>query len=123
MRKVVYNACHGGFALSKLAAVWLAGAGLEEAVVWLAEESPEESGWSRHFYPHTLARHSQLLIECIESLGPAAAGTAYSDLRMTDVHDVYRIEEYDGLETVVQPDEYNWISAVSDAEILPMRPT
>lgn len=118
MKKVVYNACHGGFSLSKLAAMWLAARGLDEAIVWLAEveTDPERSGRECNFYPSTLARHSDLLTECVTELAEKAGGT-FSDLRLVEVADLYRIEEYDGLETVVEPGGLHWTSAINDPHI------
>lgn len=115
MKKVVYNACHGGFSLSKLAAMWLAARGLDEAIVWLAEveADPERSGREGNFYPSTLARHSDLLAECVTELAEKSCGS-FSNLRLVEVADLYRIEEYDGLETVVEPGDVHWISAIND---------
>lgn len=112
MKRVVYNAVHGGFSLSKLAAMWLAGRGHEESVVFLAGKSED---WGENFYPRTLARHSMLLVECVEVLGKKASGP-FSDLKIAEVEDLYVIDEYDGLESVVQPSGMKWISAVNDPE-------
>lgn len=111
--KVVYNSSFGGFSLSKLAAIWLAGRGNEEAIVWLAElerrgpQGPER--WSRDFYPRDLQRHDPLLVECVSSLGRksngSSAGLAIYELKGR----MYRLEEYDGSETVVEPDDMKWI--------------
>ena len=118
-KKVVYNESHGGFSLSKLAAMWLASRGLEEAIVWLAEieSDPSRSDWDRSFYPWSLTRHSSLLLECVLELGDRA-GSPASKLAVAEVEDLYRIEEYDGLETVVQPGDIHWTSAIKDPEIL-----
>lgn len=115
MKKVVYNSCHGGFSLSKIAAIWLAGRGHEEAIKWLAESNSEV--WSENFYSDSLARHSALLVECVETLADKANGS-FSDLLIAEVEDLYRIEEYDGLEHVVQPQEEKWISAVRDPDLM-----
>lgn len=113
----MYNACHGGFSLSKLAAMWLAARGVDEAAVWLAavESDPGCSGWGDSFYPSALARHSGLLAECVAALGKDASGP-FSDVRTADVADLYRIEEYDGLESVVEPGDVRWTSALRDPE-------
>lgn len=117
-KRIVYNGCHGGFSLSKLAAMWLAERGLDEAIIWLAESEvdPDRSGWEGSFYPSTLARHADLLVECVSELGSRAGGS-FSDLRIVEVDDLYRIEEYDGLESVIEPHELHWISAVKDAQV------
>lgn len=117
MKKVVYNDRHGGFAMSKIAAMWLAARGVDEAVLHLAELERESDHWGSDFYPDSLARHSTLLVECVESLGEKANGS-FSSLAITEVVDLYRIEDYDGLEQVVQPDQIRWTSAVNSPEVL-----
>lgn len=105
--KVVCNSCHGGFSMSKLAAVWLAGKGVDDAVRWLAHS---ENGWdsSYSYYPD-LARHDPLLVECVEELSERANGS-FASLKVCELKGrVYRIDEYDGSETVVEPDDMKWI--------------
>ena len=118
MKKVVYNACHGGFSLSKIATMWLAARGLEEAVAFLAEQETDGStSWERFcFYPTTLARHASLLVECVETLGPAADGDM-SKLATATVDGLYRIEDYDGYESVVCPHHIVW-NSTNDPDII-----
>lgn len=115
-KKVVYNNCHGGFALSKLAAIWLAGKGHKESIEWLGDIASKGDAWNETFYPFTMARHSSLLVECVETLGRKANGT-FSELKIAEVKDLYRVEEYDGLETVITPESARqWASAINDPE-------
>lgn len=116
-KKVAYNNCHGGFAMSKLAAMWLAGRGHVESIKWLGEVAEKGDTGQDSYYPFTMARHSSLLVECIETLGSAKASGMFSDLQVGEVEDLYRIEEYDGLETIVTPETTNqWDSALNDPE-------
>ena len=83
--------------------------------MWLAEPQTQNS-WDSCYYPYTLERHSSLLVECVETLGEKANGD-FSKLKITDVEDLYIIEDYDGLESVVVPDTIKWRSAISDSEV------
>lgn len=122
MKKIVYNMCHGGFSMSKLATMWLAAKGVEEAVEFLANsESDGTNTWQHYcFYPATLERHAAVLVECVETLGHAANGDM-SDLRIKELQgDLYRIEDYDGYETVVCPEDITWVS-VHDPDVKPLQ--
>lgn len=117
MKKVVYNCCHGGFALSKIAAMWLAGRGHEESIKWLGHVADKGDSWKDSYYPMSLSRHSALLVECVETLGSDRAAGLFSELKVGEVEDLYRIEEYDGLETIVTPETVKqWTSALNDPE-------
>ena len=82
MRKVVYNACFGGFGLNEKA---LAG--------------------TDHKYDWNIKRHDPILVQVVEE---GNAGHRFSDLRIAEVSDKYFINEYDGLETVVEPGDIEW---------------
>ena len=85
--KVVYNACYGGFGLSK------------EAEDWLKEKG---------FDFDKLSRHDPLLVECVETLGDKA-NDVFSDLQIAEISSrIYRIDEYDGWERVMTPDDDEW---------------
>ena len=92
--KVVYNACYGGFGLS------------DEAVARLEELG---STIDDTYLPWEFPRHDPLLVQVVEELGDKA-NTWASKLRIEEVSGPYRIEEYDGLETVYEPGDYNWIT-------------
>lgn len=95
--KVAYNACYGGFSLS------------EEASVYLNEH------WNMNIDPkygyineEVVPRHHKGLIEVIELLGDKA-NKRTSELRIAEINSpAYRIDEYDGLESVETPDSYDW---------------
>ena len=95
MTKVVYNACYGGFGLSS------------EAIELYAQKTNEKS-----FSHYDLQRADPILIEVVEELGEKA-NTRFSDLQIVDipVGELYRIDEYDGLETVMMISDYNWLEA------------
>jgi hypothetical protein len=88
--KVVYNSRYGGFSLSK------------EAVTWLSERGIETDTYS------DLPRHHTLLVKCVEELGNKANGEFACLVVKTLIGNKYRIDEYDGSETVVEPNENEW---------------
>ena len=92
--KVVYNACYGGFGLST------------EALARLKELG---STINSAYLPWEFPRHDLLLVQVVEELGDRA-NTWASKLLIANVSGPYRIEEYDGLETVYEPDDYEWIT-------------
>ena len=92
MTKVVYSACYGGFGLS------------EEACALYRSKTGAGSMPNRY----ELSRHDPALVEVVEELGEKA-NTRYSDLKIAEVNGPYRIDEYDGFESVETPDSYDWI--------------
>lgn len=110
MRKVVYNACFGGFSLST-AAVRRAREITGDSN-WAGIELPDASGKSlfgdSHRPDDSLPRHDPVLVRVVEDLGAQASGLC-AKLRVAEVEGPYRIDEYDGLETVATPDSYSWV--------------
>jgi hypothetical protein len=109
MNKVVYNACYGGFSLSKRAVKWLAENGRDHikaiALAELEQNPNEDFG-----YHLGMRRHDPDLVRCVETLGAEASGTcACLEIEEIDGNQ-YRIEEYDGYETVMQPKNYRFIT-------------
>jgi len=137
--KVVYNACYGGFGLSKEACqrywdikcqqVWI-----EDAswgfTVWLV--APEDripakdrdefcamtmderiaynQAYSKQtWYYNNVDRHDPVLVQVVEELGMIASGEC-AELAIDEVYGPYRIDEYDGNESVQTADSYNWIT-------------
>jgi hypothetical protein len=134
MTKVVYNSCYGGFNLSKEAVqryweikgqqVWI------EDVrwgfnVWFTppEERPvrnkewenmsqdERIAYNRAhseqtWYDRKVERHDPALVQVVEELGEKANGK-YAKLRIEEVYGPYRIDEYDGYESVETPGSYD----------------
>ena len=90
MNKVVYNTCYGGFGLSELALRWLMNHGFNGDA-------------------YLIERHNPLLVQCVEELGDEA-GNEYSELAIAELSgNKYIIENYDGAETVIEPDDITWI--------------
>ena len=94
MRKVAYNNCFGGF-------------GLSEKAKQLAYEKTGDKNWIEKYAYMENVRHNETLIEVIEELGEEANGM-FADLSIVEVDGPYRIDEYDGNETVETPDSYEW---------------
>jgi hypothetical protein len=141
MTKVVYNACYGGFGLSKEACqrywdikgqqVWIEQnpefISLDMFDVWLVspEERLEKREWSsmttderiaynkayskQTWYYNTVDRHDPVLVQVVEELGDKANGIC-AKLRIDEVDGPYRIDEYDGNESVETAGSYNWIT-------------
>lgn len=59
------------------------------------------------WYYGSLSRHDPILVQVVEELGEKANGE-YSKLAIEEVSGPYRIEEYDGYESVVQSYD-DWI--------------
>jgi hypothetical protein len=91
MTKIVYSACYGGFGLSEKAFARY-----------------KELGGTCD-YDWEIARTDPILVQVIEELGEEANNWA-SNLKITAVHagTKYRIEEYDGFETVMTFEDYDW---------------
>ena len=120
MTKVVYNACYGGFGLSKEACqrywdikgqqVWIEDArwGFD---VWLVppEERLEKAYGKQTWYNPDVDRHDPVLVQVVEELGDKANGKC-AELAIAEVYDSYRIDEYDGFESVETAGSYDWIT-------------
>jgi hypothetical protein len=144
MIKVVYNACYGGFGLSKEACqryweikgqqVWIENdtqfisPGL--FTVWLVapeDRIPAKGGddfysmnmdervaynqaYSKQtWYYNNVDRHDPVLVQVVEELGKKANGN-FAELAIDEVYGPYRIDDYDGNESVETADSYNWIT-------------
>jgi hypothetical protein len=97
MTKIVYNACFGGFGLSDKAV----------ARYWEIKGLPAPDNFSRFDLEDD--RADPILVQVVEELGQDA-GDAFSDLYIRELPEgtLYRIDEYDGMETVMTQDEYTW---------------
>jgi hypothetical protein len=104
--KVAYNNCHGGFAISMECGEWLANRGNKECIENL-ERYKETGTWHDSLFD--TPRHDALLIMAIEELGKKANGYCAS-LRLHELKgDRYKIDEYDGAEDVVEPNDIGWV--------------
>lgn len=96
MTKIVYNACFGGYGLSEAAIMRYADIkGINIAI----------GGFS----VYDIERTDPALVQVVEELGEAANGTSAA-LRITKLPagTLYRIDEYDGSESVMTQDDYIW---------------
>jgi len=95
MTKIVYNACYGGFGLST------------EAIARYCELKGIDV--PRYIDGCDISRTDPALIQVIEELGDDANASC-AELRFHELEPgtLYRIEEYDGLETVVPLHQYGW---------------
>jgi len=144
MTKVVYNACYGGFGLSKEACqrywdikgqqVWIEHdtqfKSLGLFTVWLVapeDRIPAKGGddfysmnidervaynqayFKQTWYYNDVDRHDPALVQVVEELGDKANGIC-AKLRIDEVYGPYRIDEYDGNESVETAGSYNWIT-------------
>jgi hypothetical protein len=135
MTKIVYNACFGGFSLSHEAIMRYAEikgitlytneqygftkyylCPIEEWEQINAEESaapvsPDRYARSNamYFSNRDIERTDPVLVQVVEELGDAANG-AFARLRIEELSPgtLYRIDEYDGNESVMTQDNYDW---------------
>ena len=128
MTRVVYNACYGGFGLSAEAVrryAEIAGITLYEhtdefgftAVYRVPREEYErllaagerEAANAAYFSVYDLSRTDPVLVQVVDELGERANGQ-YAQLFIAEVPagTRYRIDEYDGLESVMTVDDYEW---------------
>lgn len=92
MAKIVYNACFGGFGLSP------------EGLALYNQLSGKKETYGRH-----ICRHDPHLVSVVEQLGGEASGFC-ADLQIEEITgNLYRIDEYDGSESVETPDRVEWI--------------
>lgn len=117
--KVVYNSDYGGFSLShagmfryaELAGIelWREKNDFGHYSYWKlppAQRTKENPG---HLSDHSFNRTDPFLVQVVEELGDAACGHCAS-LRIAKVPkgSRYRIDEYDGSERVMTPEDYDW---------------
>lgn len=125
--KIVYNDCYGGYALSDKAIDWLAEHGSERTKQFIAKKRLEASekimdyvskvrgtaDSTRKFYVmdavrNFLERHDPDLVSVVEALGKEVNDT-FSSLAIEEIDgDEYIIDEYDGRETVLTPEDICW---------------
>lgn len=110
MVKVVYNACYGGFSLSRKAAERLAqlgDPGMDEEIKLRDDSAFRSLG---DHYRTELPRHDPRLIQVVEEFGEDASG-ACANLQIAEIEgNRYIIDEYDGFESVQTPEDIDWIT-------------
>ena len=118
--KVVYNACYGGFSLSLKAVDWLEENAKDEALhkfIKTAKTNNLNSSTSLKYeylcydvsYWFENKRHHKDLVAVVEALGDEASGSC-AELEIMEISgNQYRIDEYDGSEEVITPEDSDWI--------------
>jgi hypothetical protein len=93
--KIAYNACYGGFGLSVRGETRYA----EIKGIKVTD-----------FHDRDIPRDDPALIQVIEELGSKEASSRFAELRIKEVRKgtKYRIDEYDGAESVMTIDDYEW---------------
>jgi len=113
MTKIVYNSCYGGFGLSEDATrryAELIGAEVEvhnEFATPIRFFLIVKDG--KQIYEDQISRTDPALVQVVEELGENASGS-YARLCVAEVPTGtrYRIDEYDGFETIMTIDDYDW---------------
>lgn len=125
--KIVYNNDFGGYALSDKAIEWLSEHGSERTKKFIAQKRIEANAKimdyaskfrgtadnTRKFYimdavRSFLKRHDPDLVAVVEALGKEVNGT-FSSLAIEEIDvDEYYIDEYDGKETIITPEDICW---------------
>lgn len=107
--KVVVNRCYGGFGVSVKGIEWLLANGADPAKVCV-QESGLATKWV--FPVCTLERHHPLLVKMVETLGSEAASGDHAALEVRELgQPLYRIAEYDGSESIEEPEGARWDDA------------
>ncbi len=102
MTEIVINKCHGGFSISKECVEHMARHGNQETKKMLDRNE------SDYFYLCDTPRHDKILVNAVKELGSKANGE-YSRLEIVEIDgSIYKIDEYDGMEWVVEPKDINW---------------
>jgi hypothetical protein len=112
MHKVVANVCYGGFSLSMKAIKWLSEHCEDNELKAFIKDHINDN----HLYVESCIstwfddkRHHKDLVNVVETLGSDANGGC-ADLCVVKISgNQYRIEEYDGAEEVVTPEDSDWI--------------
>jgi len=97
--KIVINTCYGGFGLSNKAVDWM-----------------KERGVDVESLCGDVERHNPVLVACVEALGKEANDN-FSDLAVIEIEGTrYRVDDYDGYEWAVTPDDScDWVE-IKDKE-------
>lgn len=112
MTKIVYNACFGGFGLSEAGMRRYAelkgfSYGSDGTEHWHMPYLSDQDG--KTIRADDIARTDPILVQVVEELGERA-DTRFSNLQIAEVPagTKYRIDEYDGNESVMTVDDYEW---------------
>ncbi len=115
MTKIVYNACYGGFGLSDEAILRYAelkGIAVYPEKVhfftmyWTVPNGKDNDSCLREY---DIERDDPILVQVVEELGEKANGR-YAKLQIEEIEagTLYRIDEYDGNESIMTQAEHSW---------------
>jgi len=97
--QIVYNDCYGGFGLS------------EEAVSLLNKKKDSKDSKDSKYSNQQIPRHDKDLIQVVLELKEKASDR-FANLQIgTITGSLYIIDEYDGLESILTPNDIAWIDA------------
>lgn len=131
MYSVVYNDCFGGFGLSdeaiiryhELKGVQIYNIKTEFLSYFFYEDlngrsiAQMQEDDAEQFYCWELDRHDPILVQVVQELGEKANGD-YANLAIQQISgNRYRIDEYDGQETVIEPNDIDWIVVGENPDI------
>ena len=109
--KIVINTCYGGFGISEVAMRRYAELKGWDFVkndrFYFYAQNPNQK--IETIFPHDLERDDPLLVQVVEELGEDADGPS-SSLSVVEIPagTSYRIDEYDGMESVETRDTIDW---------------
>ena len=109
MNKIIINNCYGGATLSLRAMKRVCKAkNIEYRVIKEDRYNYLETIDGVYITIHDFERHDKDIVNVVEQLGKAASGS-YSDLIVVEIEgNKYKIEEYDGVENIVEPEAIEW---------------
>ena len=114
MYKVVINGCYGGFGVSERGAEWLLANGADPAKVTI--NRADYDGGYVYVYV-SLERHDPLLVRMVITLGSDAASGKHAQLYVHQMDQpLYRINEYDGSESIEEPGNVLWDDASTHSQ-------
>lgn len=122
---VVYNGCYGLYGLSQAAIEWLEANARDEIKEKIRAIRTEANEKPPHFVNIEIAirmkvgdeipRHDPDLVRCVHTIGGMADAVG-ADLRIYELKgNQYRIQEYDGVEFVIEPSDEEYIT-IPDGE-------
>lgn len=107
--KVVVNRCYGGYSVSNQAIRYL------NKKYGMEYDEYEWGSVERLYLKSDIERHDPRLIDVVETLGKKASGDC-AKLEIQEIcSPIYRISEYDGLESVQTPGGMDWVSITEES--------
>ncbi len=101
IEKVAINKSYGGFSISKECAQWIENK--------YGIDLSKEYNYGKYYFNEK--RHAKEIIDAIETLGSEVCSGDCAKIVLEDCDSgLYQIEEYDGFETLITPDdERGWV--------------